>query len=88
MSSARKMAAKIPSEFRAEILLKLLPAATASMGNPEFKALWTAYFIYIDPDGVPKSDCPLCWKSVLNAWQNMAPYLQEAEQEFNALKYL
>lgn len=86
MSSMKQIAEKIPHEYREKILLEWLPAAKASMANDAFKMLWEAYFIYIDPNGVKKSNCPYCLENVLNNWKSMAKYLQAAEQEYNSLE--
>lgn len=81
-----KIAAGIPHEMRQKIILEWIPAATATMSNPEFKMLWEAYFIYVDPNGVKKTDCPICFQNVLNNWKHLQKALQEAELEYNALE--
>jgi hypothetical protein len=88
MSSMKQIAECIPSEYRQKIILEWLPAAKATMGNDAFKALWEAYFNWIDPNGVKKSNCPICLQNVLDNWKSLAPYLVEAEKEFNALEQI
>jgi hypothetical protein len=88
MSSMKQIADKIPHEYRRKIILEWLPVAKATMGNPEFKMLWEAYYIYIDPNGVKKSNCPICLENVLKNWKDLAPHLVEAEKEYNALEQI
>jgi hypothetical protein len=83
-----QIAAAIPHEIRQMILLEWLPVAKASMGNDAFKALYEAYFLYIDPDGVRKDNCPYCLENVLKNWKSMQKYLVDAEQEYNVLENL
>jgi hypothetical protein len=80
-----QIAASIPHEIRQKILLEWIPEAKPVIGNPAFEMLWEAFFIYVDPNGVKKSDCPICWNNVLNNWKNLQSALQYAEQEHNAL---
>lgn len=84
----KEIAESIPHEFRKDILLKWLPAAKPNLGSKEFVILWEAYFIYIDPNGVRKDDCPICLNNVLDNWKNLIDRLKEAEQEYNALESL
>ena len=88
MSSMKKIAEAIPHEYREKIILEWLPEAKASMGNEAFKMLWNAYFLYIDPDGIRKENCPYCLENVLKNWKDLSPYLVEAEKEFNALEQI
>lgn len=76
----QKIANSIPHEFRKQILEDWLPVAKASMASPEFVMLWDAYFIYIDPDAVKKTDCPICLGNVKKNWLDLKPYLEEAER--------
>lgn len=82
----KKIAEAIPHQRRQQILLDWLPTAKADMSNESFRLLWEAYFIYVDPDAVKKTDCPRCLQNVLDVWKGMAEALQEAEQEYNALE--
>lgn len=84
--NVKKIAASIPSEFRRKILLEWIPVAKATLANPEFKMLWDAYFIYVDPHAIPKDDCPICMNNVLKNWKDMQEYLVEAEQDYEALQ--
>jgi hypothetical protein len=85
--NVKKIAESIPSEIRRKIVLEWLPKAkNASLSIPEFKMLWETFFIYIDPNGVKKEDCPYCLNNVLKNWRTMQPYLVEAEQEEQALE--
>lgn len=81
-----EIAANIPHEYRQKILLEWIPAAKATMSNTEFKMLWEAFFIYVDPNGVKKTDCPICFQNVLNNWKHLQKALQEAELEYNTLE--
>lgn len=81
-----KIAAAIPHEYRQQILLDWLPTAKADMSNESFRLLWEAYFIYVDPDAVKKTDCPRCLQNVLDVWKSMAEALMEVEQEYNLLE--
>lgn len=82
----KQMAAAIPHEYREKILLEWIPAAKATMADKAFKALWNAYFIYIDPNAVKKDNCPICLENVLKNWKSMQKYLVEAEKEYNTLE--
>jgi hypothetical protein len=86
MSSMKKIAESIPHEYREKIITEWLPAAKATMGNDEYKMLWEAYFIYIDPDGIRKDNCPICLQNILDNWKSLTQYLVEAEKEYNALE--
>lgn len=83
--TVQEIAEAIPHEYRHKILLEWLPAARPAMTNPAFKMLWEAYFLYVDPNGVKKNNCPICLDNVLKNWKSMQKYLVEAEQEYNAL---
>lgn len=83
--NVKKIAVSIPSEIRQQIVLEWIPGAKAKLSNPQFKMLWETYFIYVDPNGVKKEDCPICLNNVLDFWKDMQPYLVEAEQEYQAL---
>jgi hypothetical protein len=82
----KQLAENIPHEYREKILLEWIPVATATMADKAFQLLWEAYFIYIDPDGVKKDNCPICLNNILKNWKSMQKYLVEAEQEYNALE--
>lgn len=88
MNSMQKLVAKIPHEFRRSILLEWIPTAKPTLANASFKILWEAYFIYVDPNGVKKENCPICLNNVLENWKNMQKYLIEIEQEYSALDQL
>lgn len=84
----QQIAKSIPHEFREKIILEWLPAARPSMASEEFKMLWEAYFIYIDPDGIPKADCPRCLDNVLNNWKHLGKVIAEVEREYNLIEQL
>jgi hypothetical protein len=86
--TTKQIAESIPHEFRVKILLEWLPEAKASMGDPAFKMLWEAYFMYVDPNGVRKDNCPICHQNVLDNWKHLAKKLTEVEQEYNALEQI
>lgn len=81
-----QIATAIPHEYRQKILLEWIPAAKPYMSNNAFKALWEAYYNWVDPNGVKKDNCPKCLENVLKNWKSMQPYLVEAEKEYNALE--
>jgi hypothetical protein len=81
-----QIAANIPHELRQQILLEWIPAAKPTLANPEFKMLWNAYFIYVDPNGVKKDNCPICLENVMKNWKQLQKHLVEAEQQYNALE--
>lgn len=88
MSSMKKIAESVPHEYRQKIITQWLPVATATMGNDAYKMLWEAYFIYIDPDGIKKDNCPICLQNILDNWKKLSPYLVEVEKEYNSLQQI
>lgn len=84
----QKKADNIPHEFRERILLEWLPQVKISHADFAFKMLWEAYYIYIDPDGIPQPNCNICMNNVIKNWRKMQPYLIEAERKYNLLKSL
>lgn len=86
--TVKEIAENIPHEYRQKILLEWLPVARSAMTNQAFKMLWEAYFIYVDPNGVKKDNCPICLENVLKNWKSLQKYLVEAEQNYNALEKL
>lgn len=78
---------KLPHDIRVKIL-KSLPEATATLSNPAFQFLWEAYFIYIDPDAVKSTNCPVCLNNVLKNWIFLGEFIAEAEKEYNTLEKL
>lgn len=84
----KDLAASIPHLYRTKILFDWLPTAAASMTNDSFKLLFAAYFIYIEPDGIQKTDCPRCLSNILNNWKSLAPHIRDAELEYNLLEKL
>lgn len=83
--TVQEIANNIPHEYRQKILLEWLPSAQPNLSNPEFKMLWDTFFIYVDPNGVKKENCPICFNNVLNNWKSLQKHLLEAEQNYNAL---
>lgn len=86
MNQMQKIAREIPHEYRVKILMIWLKYAQVNWKSEEYKNLWNAYFIYIEPDGVPKTNCPICMQNVYEQWWKMQPYLIEAEQEYNLIE--
>lgn len=86
--TARKIAESISHEYRVKILFEWLPKAKAQNPNEEFQKLWEAYFIYVDPNGVKKDDCPKCRGNVLDNWKTLAKEIAEVEKEYNTLEQL
>lgn len=84
----RKIAEAIPHENRVQILVEWLPVAKASMGDDAFKMLYEAFYVYIDPNGIRKDNCPICLQNVLENWKKLSPYLVDAEKEYNALEQI
>lgn len=81
-----QLAKKIPHEFRERILLEWLPLAVARFDNEAFRILFEAYYIYIDPEGIPKRDCQICLNNVLTIWNGMKEAMISAEKEYNTLE--
>jgi hypothetical protein len=88
MTTIKDVIQKIPRDIRLQIINEHVPAATANLSNPAFQFLWEAYFIYIDPDAVKASDCPLCMGNVLKNWIFMAGQIAEYEKNYNTLEKL
>lgn len=89
MNQMQKIAQAIPHEYRVKILLIWMPhAKRMNLTDDNYKNLWNAYFIYIEPDGVKKPDCPQCRQNVFDQWVRMKPYLVEAEKEYNLIDTL
>lgn len=86
--NVKTIAARIPAEFRRKILLEWIPAAKANMANQEYKMLYEAYFLYVDPNGIRKDDCPICLNNILKTWKDMQQALVEEQQNYNALENL
>jgi hypothetical protein len=84
----KNAAAKMPSEIRVEMIDTYIDAAKPKWSNPAFGILWDAYYSYIDPNGVPKTDCPICIGNVLQFWRDFKPYLEEAELNYQLLQSL
>lgn len=85
----KELAESIPHEYRNKILFEWLPAVPqATMENPKYKLLFDAYFIYVEPDGIQKTDCPRCLNNILNNWKSLMPHLRDAELEYNTLEKL
>lgn len=80
-----EIAQKIPSDIRQRIVLDWIPKARPHLGSPEFKMLWETYFTYVDPNGIPKADCPICLANVLDNWKAMQKVIAEVEQDYQAL---
>lgn len=83
MTDAQKIAKSITHEYREKILLQWLPTAVADLSNESMKLLWDAYFIYVDPNGIKKSDCPKCIHNVLTNWRYLQEALIEEEKSYN-----
>lgn len=85
--TVKQIAAAIPHEYRRKILLEWIPkTAKADLSDAHFKLLWNAYFVYVDPNGVKKDDCPICKQNVLKTWKDLQKALVEEEQNYNALE--
>lgn len=86
--TTKQIAENIPHDFRKKILFEWLPFATANMKSMEFKLLWEAYFIYVDPNAVKKEDCPVCLGNVLDTWKKLADAIAKVEKEYNLIEQL
>lgn len=86
--TAKQIAKSIPHEYRMKILFDWIPAAKANRPNKEFQLLWEAYFIYVDPNGVKKDDCPICRGNVLDNWKTLSKEISEIEKEYNTLEQI
>ncbi len=85
MTQSEIIAAGITHELRVKILTEWLPTAIADLSNPGMKALFEAYFIYIEPDGIRNTNCPTCIQNVLNNWKSLQTDLINQEQNYNLL---
>lgn len=83
-----QIAQAIPSDVRTKILVDWLPKAVVKYSDPYFRLLWEAYFLYVDPDGVQKTDCPICWGNVHKNWLALERHLKKAEQDHRLLETL
>lgn len=88
MNQQQKIAKSMPHEFRVKLLMIWLPNAKVNLTDENYKNLWNAYFVYIDPDAVKKENCPKCLNNVYEQWWKMQPYLIEAEKEYNLIRNL
>jgi len=88
MTDMQRLAASIPHDYRKKILLEWLPNVRISWDCKEFKLLWEAYFVYIEPDGLKITNCPKCMSNVIKNWRNLSPLLAAEEQEYNLLEHL
>lgn len=84
----KKIANAIPHHYRVQILLIWLPLARVSMADEYYKNLFEAYFIYVDPNGIRKTNCPRCLQNIYNNWKSLQPHLVEAEREYNLIESL
>lgn len=85
----KELAESIPHEYRNKILFDWLPSINkASLENPKYKLLFDAYFIYVEPDGIPKTDCQKCLNNIWNNWKSLAPVIAAVELEYNMLENL
>lgn len=84
----QKIADEIPHETRHKILMDWLPDATPSFSDTKFKLLWEAYFIYVDPSQLQKTDCSQCRNNVLKNWKLMIPAMVKAEKKYNEIENL
>jgi hypothetical protein len=58
------------------------------MDDENYQNLFNAYFIYIEPDGIKKTNCPACLQNVYNNWVKMQQALIEAEREYYLIEEL
>lgn len=84
----RKIAERIPHNFREMILLQWYPGATATLSHEGFRMLFEMFFIYVDPDGVKKTGCQKCLNNIFKNWQDMIPYIEEVEKEYHLIERL
>lgn len=83
-----QIAQSIPHEYRVKILLEWLPVAMADMANEAMRLLFDAWFLFVEPNGIKKADCPICVRNILDNWKQLAEYLAKEEEEDNLLKAL
>ena len=86
--TTQDLAESVPHVYRKRILLEWLPVATPDMANPAMQNLFNAYFIFIEPNGVKKENCPKCVSNVLENWNAMQDALVAAEKEYETLEQL
>lgn len=82
------LANSISHEYRVKILMEWLPAAQPNMQDKAMQNLFSAYFIYVEPNAIPKSECLTCVANVLKNWISLKPQLVQAEQNYNLLNAL
>lgn len=85
--TAKQLANSIPHDYRVKII-EWLSVAKSGKPNKEFWLLWEAYFIYVDPNGVKKDDCPQCRGNVLDNWKTLAKEIVEVEKQYNTLEQI
>lgn len=84
MANAKRLAERIPAEYRKEILeMNMIQEAQGSNTNSTMMYLVVIYKNYIEPTFSP--DCNLCCGRALDAFKLMLPYLVELEKGSNAL---
>ena len=89
MTPMQQIANNIPSDIRQKIMLEWIPGAQrVAMDNPFYKMLFEAYYIYVEPNGIRKDNCPKCLRNVYENWQALVPMLKEAEKENKLLDAL
>jgi len=86
--SMDKLARSIPHEVRNKILFTWLPRTKPSMADPNYEMLFETYFVYIEPDGIKKTNCPVCLGNILENWKHLEPYIAAAEKEYNEFEML
>jgi len=80
-----ELAAKIPAEYRKEILqLNLIGKAMATTADASMNYLGVIWKNYIDAN--EKLDCGLCLERVLNNYRQMVPAFIELEQQSRLLE--
>lgn len=83
--SLRKIAERIPHEYRRELLeLNLIDIAVATDGNEPMHYLVVIWQQYIELDF--QEDCNLCRSRVLTNFKGIKKTLIELEQEYQLLK--
>lgn len=85
MSRLAEIAAKIPAEYRKEMLeLNLIDDAVATEASEAMHYLVVMWQNYVEKDFEPS--CPLCLSRVLKNMKAMKKHLIELEKQSNLLK--
>ncbi len=85
----RQIAARIPAEYRKEILqTNMISNATASNADASMSYLLTIWQNYVEPDEIIDIGCGLCKERILKNYRELQAILLDLEKESNLLNGL